>query len=220
MDGGSIPPISTQGGSARSKPTSHPIRKSPVTTGLLSFLGHRLIAMSDFQLISCELEKHGQEILDIFNDAILNSTALYEYQPRTLETIEAWFSMKKAGGFPVIGLLDSSGTLLGFASYGAFRPQPAYKYTVEHSVYVHTAFRGRGYGRVLLDALVSSARVDDRHALIGVIGAENEASRRLHESLGFHRVATLPQVGFKFGRWLDAVMYQLTLQTPAHPSDG
>jgi L-amino acid N-acyltransferase len=176
--------------------------------------------MTDFRLISCSLEQHGEQILDIFNDAILNSTALYEYQPRTMQTIETWFATKAAGGFPVIGLVDSEGTLLGFASYGAFRPQPAYKYTVEHSVYVHASHRGRGLGRVLLDAIFAEAKADQRHALIGVIDADNKASIRLHESLGFHLVGSLPQVAFKFGRWLDAVMYQFTLQTPSSPSDG
>jgi phosphinothricin acetyltransferase len=178
------------------------------------------MAMSDYQLVSCSLEQHGQEILDIFNDAILNSTALYEYHPRTLETIEGWFAAKITGGFPVIGVVDEQGTLLGFASYGAFRPQPAYKYTVEHSIYVHSSHRGRGLGRVLLDVIVASAMADQRHSLIGVIDAENQASIRLHESLGFHLVGTLPQVGFKFGRWLDAVMYQLTFSTPTEPADG
>jgi L-amino acid N-acyltransferase YncA len=75
-------------------------------------------------------------------------------------------------------------------------------------------------GRVLLNAIVAEAKADQRHALIGVIDAENQASRSLHESLGFHLVGSMPQVAFKFGRWLDAVMYQLTLQTPAAPSDG
>ncbi|MEN9967185.1 MAG: hypothetical protein RL036_418 [Actinomycetota bacterium] len=176
--------------------------------------------MTDYRLISCSLEQHGEQILDIFNDAIVNSTALYEYQPRTMQTIETWFDAKAAGGFPVIGLVDSECALLGFASYGAFRPQPAYKYTVEHSVYVHAAHRGRGLGRVLLNAIVAEAKADQRHALIGVIDAENQASRSLHESLGFHLVGSMPQVAFKFGRWLDAVMYQLTLQTPSDPWDG
>ena len=176
--------------------------------------------MTDYRLISCSLEQHGQRILDIFNDAILNSTALYEYQPRTMQTIETWFDAKAAGGFPVIGLVDSEGILLGFASYGPFRPQPAYKYTVEHSVYVHSSHRGGGFGRVLLDAIVSEAKADQRHALIGVIDADNKASIRLHESLGFQLVGSLPQVAFKFGRWLNAVMYQLTLQTPTNPMDG
>ena len=175
--------------------------------------------MFDYQLVSCSLEQHGQLILDIFNDAIVNSTALYEYQPRTMQTMQDWFAIKSAGGFPVLGLVDTEGTLLGFASYGAFRPQPAYKYTVEHSVYVHSAHQGRGLGRVLLEAIIASATADDRHALIGVIDAENKASIYLHQSLGFKQVGMLPQVGFKFGRWLDAAMYQLTLPSPAHPTD-
>jgi phosphinothricin acetyltransferase len=176
--------------------------------------------MSDYQLVPCNFERHGQQILNIFNDAILNSTALYEYKPRTLETIDQWFAVKIAGGFPVIGLVDQGGTLMGFASYGAFRPQPAYKYTVEHSVYVHSSFRGQGLGRTLLEAIIAASESNDRHALIGVIDAENHASRTLHESLGFQQVGALPQVAFKFGRWLDAVMYQLTLSTPAEPRDG
>jgi phosphinothricin acetyltransferase len=187
---------------------------------LFPFPSHRLAFVSDHQLISCSLERHGQEILDIFNDAILNSTALYEYQPRTMQTMEAWFAIKASEGFPVVGLVDSRGTLLGFASYGTFRPQPAYKYTVEHSVYVHSAFRGQGLGRVLLQAIIASAVADQRHVLMGVIDAENHASISLHESLGFQAVGKLPQIGFKSGRWLDAVMYQLILQTPADPVDG
>ena len=176
--------------------------------------------MSEYQLVTCTPEEHGQQILDIFNEAILNSTALYEYQPRTMETMTAWFAAKAAGGFPVIGLVNDQGTLLGFASYGAFRPQPAYKYTVEHSVYVKSDHRGRGLGKTLLAALIEAAKEDQRHALVGVIDAENHTSRNLHESLGFQLVGTMPQVGFKFGRWLDAVFYQLVLTTPAEPTDG
>ena len=172
------------------------------------------------QLVTCTLEGHGQQILEIFNEAILNSTALYEYQPRTMETMKAWFAAKAAGGFQVLGLVNDEGTLLGFASYGAFRPQPAYKYTVEHSVYVHPDHRGSGFGKVLLAALIQAAKEDQRHALVGVIDADNEPSRNLHESLGFQLVGTMPQVGFKFGRWLDAVFYQLVLTTPAEPADG
>ena len=176
--------------------------------------------MSQYQIVTCTLEEHGQQILDIFNEAILNSTALYEYQPRTMETMKAWFAAKAAGGFQVLGLVNDEGTLLGFASYGAFRPQPAYKYTVEHSVYVKSGHRGRGLGKVLLTALIEAAQQDQRHALIGVLDAANQASRNLHESLGFQLVGTMPQVGFKFGRWLDAVFYQLVLTTPAEPTDG
>lgn len=174
----------------------------------------------DTRLVACTLEVHGQQILDIFNDAILNSTALYEYVPRTMATMETWFDTKTAAGFPVIGLESADGTLLGFASYGAFRVQPAYKYTVEHSVYVHPEHRGKGLGKVLLREIIAAAEANDRHAVIGAIDANNQASIALHEQFGFQHVGTLPQVGFKFGGWLDLVLYQLTLPRPQNPTDG
>jgi phosphinothricin acetyltransferase len=97
---------------------------------------------------------------------------------------------------------------------------PAYKYTVEHSVYVHPDHRGRGLGRVVMQELVALARRREVHALVGAIDASNAASITLHERLGFRHVGTLPQVGFKFGRWLDLAFYQLLLDTPAQPQDG
>jgi len=172
------------------------------------------------RFVHCTLERHGQAILEIFNHAIETSTALYEYQPRTQATIDAWFAAKAACGHPVLGLEDGSGKLLGFASYGPFRPQPAYKYTVEHSVYVHPEERGKGYGRKLLERIVREAAERGIHAVVGAIDADNEASLALHESLGFERVGSLPQVGFKFGRWLDLALVQLKLVGPETPIDG
>lgn len=176
--------------------------------------------MSEHTIVHCSFERHAEAILDIFNDAILNSTALYEYKPRTLETMRAWFDTKRAGGFPVIGVEDSAGTLLGFGSYGTFRAFPAFKYTVEHSVYVHKDHRGCGLGRTLMRELIATARQNDLHAMMGGIDAHNAGSIALHEQLGFQHVATLPEVGFKFGRWLDLAFYQLILDTPARPVDG
>lgn len=176
--------------------------------------------MSEHTLVPCTFERHADAILDIFNDAILNSTALYDYAPRTSQNMVKWFEAKQAGGFPVIGVEDEAGTLLGFGSYGTFRAWPAYKYTVEHSVYVHQDHRGKGLGRVLMQALIEAARQGDLHAMIGGIDASNRGSIALHERLGFKHVGTLPQVGFKFGRWLDLAFYQLLLETPAHPVDG
>ena len=95
------------------------------------------------QLIACTHDAHAQAILNILNHAIVTSTALYDYQPRSLTSMRIWFDAKAAGGFPVIGAVDEAGTLLGFASYGTWRAFPAYKYTVEHSVYVHKDHRGR-----------------------------------------------------------------------------
>ena len=172
------------------------------------------------QTIQIDEHRHSEAVLSILNEAITTSTALYDYTPRTLEMMTGWFEAKRKGGYPVIGVEDSSGQLLGFASYGAFRNWPAYKYTVEHSVYVDSQFRGRGVGRVLLEEIIEYARSQDYHVLIGGIDTANKASIALHEKLGFTHCATIQQVGFKFGRWLDLSFYQLILATPLHPMDG
>ncbi|WP_321868756.1 GNAT family N-acetyltransferase [Burkholderia ubonensis] len=174
----------------------------------------------DVRFVDCSEAEHAAAILDILNEAIVNSTALYDYAPRPPQAMATWFAAKRAGGFPVVGAVDASGRLLGFASWGTFRAFPAYKYTVEHSVYVHHEQRGRGLGERLLRELVRRARDAQVHVLVGCIDASNAGSIRLHTRLGFTHAGTLAQVGFKFGRWLDAAFYQLTLDTPDQPQDG
>ena len=169
------------------------------------------------EIINCQFALHGQAILDIFNEAIATSTALYDYEPRDLTTIKAWFETKTERNYPVIGIEHESGTIMGFASYGTFRDYDAYRYTVEHSIYVETKYRGRGVGKKLLQELIAIARKQNYHTLIGCIDAENTISIRLHESLGFHHCGTIRQVGFKFDRWLDLELYQLILPTPVAP---
>lgn len=176
--------------------------------------------MNPLHPIACTHSRHASAILDIFNDAIAMSTALYDYQPRTLASMAPWFAAKDQGHFPVIGLEDANGQLLAFGSYGTFRAWPAYKYTVEHSVYVHKDHRGQGLGLQVMEALIDAARQRDVHAMVGAIDASNGGSIALHRRLGFQHVGTLPQVGFKFGRWLDLALYQLLLDTPRHPVDG
>lgn len=176
--------------------------------------------MTPHRLIQCTHAQHAQAILDIFNEAIVNSTALYDYQPRPLASMTAWFENKARAHFPVVGLEDEAGKLLAFGSYGTFRAWPAYKYSVEHSVYVHKDHRGEGLGKAIMLALIEAARERGVHAMIGAIDASNAGSMALHERLGFRHVGTLPQVGFKFGRWLDLVFYQLLLETPLNPVDG
>ena len=170
--------------------------------------------------VDCVPDRHAAAILAILNDAILTSTALYDYRARTLETMQAWFAAKAQGGYPVIGFEDGAGSLMGFASYGPFRAYPAFKYTVEHSVYVDARFRGRGVGRALLRAIAQRAREQDFHVMVGAIDATNTASRTLHEKLGFTCCGTIRQAGFKFGGWLDLEFHQLLLDTPAAPVDG
>lgn len=172
------------------------------------------------RLVDCDEAQHASAILEILNEAIVNSTALYDYVPRPAEAMASWFAAKRANGFPVVGAVDASGGLLGFASWGTFRAFPAYKYTVEHSVYVHREQRGRGLGRLLMNELIRRAGQAQLHVLVGCIDAANAASIRLHTGLGFSHAGTIGQAGFKFGRWLDAAFYQLNLETPLQPRDG
>jgi L-amino acid N-acyltransferase len=168
---------------------------------------------------ACTYDAHAAAILEILNEAIANSTALYDYKPRALESMVGWFKAKESGRFPVIGAIDDE-KLLGFASYGTFRAWPAYKYTVEHSVYVHRDHRGKGLGAALMKSLIDAAREQQYHVMIGGIDAANRASVALHEKLGFVHAGTIRDAGYKFGRWLDLAFYQLLLETPARPVDG
>jgi L-amino acid N-acyltransferase len=171
-------------------------------------------------VVACEPARHSAAILAIFNDAIANSTALYDYRPRAPESMVTWFEAKTRGRYPVIGIENETGELMGFASYGPFRAWPAYKYTVEHSIYVDARFRGRGLGRRLLTEIIAAAQSQDYHVMVGGIDAANAVSIRLHETLGFTHCGTVKHAGFKFGRWLDLAFYQLILRTPAAPVDG
>ncbi|MFZ5895821.1 MAG: GNAT family N-acetyltransferase [Myxococcota bacterium] len=172
------------------------------------------------RLIECSETDHADAILEILNEAITNSTALYDYKPRTRESMQGWFELKRSKSFPVVGAVDEHDRLLGFASYGTFRAFPAYKYTVEHSVYVQRDLRRGGVGLALMRELIQRARTQEYHLLVGGIDMQNEASIRFHEKLGFVHAGTIRQAGFKFGRWLDLGFYQLLLDTPAAPVDG
>ena len=172
------------------------------------------------KFVSCTYDRHAPAILEIFNEAILHSTALYDYRPRTPESMVGWFSTREAGGFPVIGLESERGELMGFATYGTFRAFPAYKYSVEHSVYVDKNHRDKGYGELLLQKLIEAARTQQLHVMVGGIDAANVASIALHRKLGFEHAGTIRQAGFKFGRWLDLAYFQLILETPHRPMDG
>jgi L-amino acid N-acyltransferase len=162
-------------------------------------------------------ESYSDAILEIWNHAIATSTALYENNPRTIEFARDWFSTKRDANYPILCVVDEANCLMGFGSYGPFRTNPGYRYTVEHSIYVHPKFQRRGVGKLLLTTLIERAEQQNYHVLVGAIDGQNESSIRLHEHFGFERTAYLPQVGFKFGRWLDVVMYQKILATPLEP---
>jgi phosphinothricin acetyltransferase len=170
--------------------------------------------------VICCTPEHLPVIREILNDAILNTTALYEYAPRTDAMMRDWFADRERAGIPILGIEWEPGVLAGFATWGPFRPRAAYKYSIEHSVYVDERFRGEGIGRQLLQALIAAAKKRDIHMIIAGIDATNVASVALHSSLGFRCCGTVREAGFKFGRWLDLEFWQLILPTPANPTDG
>ncbi|WP_276370692.1 GNAT family N-acetyltransferase [Chryseolinea sp. H1M3-3] len=170
------------------------------------------------KIITCN-KGHSQLILDILNEAIVNSTALYDYVPRPLESMGPWFDVKSKNNFPVIGLVDEGETLVAFGSYGTFRSWPAYKYTVEHSLYVHKDHRGKGYGRIVLNEIIKDAKNKEYHTLIAGIDSLNNPSKQLHESSGFEFCGRIKHAGYKFSKWLDLEFYQLLLSTPVCPKE-
>ena len=159
------------------------------------------------------------EILTIYNDIILHTTAVYQYEPQTFDTRKTWFESKHRDGHPVF-VAEEAGRVVGFSSYGPFRAWAAYKYTVENSVYVAADQRGKGVGKLLIPPLIEAAGAQGLHAIIASIDASNDASLRLHRSFGFEEVAHFRQVGYKFGRWLDLKFLELILETPAVPVEG
>lgn len=158
-------------------------------------------------------------ILAIYNHAIVNTTAVFSYAPHTLDMRREWFETKRASGTPVIVAEDNAGAITGFATYGPFRAWPAYKYSIEHSVYVAEHARRQGIARALMTDLIARARAQHYHAIIGGVVADNIASLRLHAALGFREVAHFREVGYKFGRWLDLKFVELLLPTPAEPRE-
>jgi L-amino acid N-acyltransferase len=150
------------------------------------------------------------EILGIYNEVIRNSTAVYQEVELSAERGEAWFAAKLASGYPFLVARDASG-VVGFGSFGEFRAWPCYRHSVEHSVHVRADRRGQGLGRALVIELMSRAAALQKHVMIAGIDADNAASIKLHESLGFAKVGHFHEVGFKFGRWLDLVFLQCRL---------
>jgi len=158
-------------------------------------------------------------VLDIYNEVIANSTAVYSLLPTTLAERQAWFAARTAAGYPVL-VADDGVQVIGFASFGEFRGAwQGYRYSVEHSVHVRADRRGQGAGTALLQALFPLARAMGKHVMLGGIDAANADSLRLHERLGFERVAHFREVGHKFGRWLDLVFVQRFVDAPGAARD-
>jgi len=150
-------------------------------------------------------------ILEIYNEAVANTTASYDYEPRTLEHRIAWFDDHAQNNLPVFVAANETGRVVGWSALNRYHDRKGYQFTAENSVYVAADLRGQGIGKLLMRPLVEAARQRGLHAILAGIDAQNEASIRLHASFGFVRVAHFKQVGFKFGRWLDVVYMELLL---------
>ena len=149
-------------------------------------------------------------ILEIYNDAVRNTTAIWNETPVDLANRQAWFEARAQQGYPILVAADETG-VLGYASFGDWRPFEGFRHTVEHSVYVRDDQRGKGLGPQLMAALLERARGCGKHVMVAAIESGNVASVRLHQRLGFVVTGQMPQVGQKFGRWLDLTFMQLNL---------
>ena len=152
-----------------------------------------------------------QAILAIINHAILHSTALYDYAIRSYEQQKNILEDKINKNFPVI-VAELDGNVVGFGMYSEFRFREAYKFTVEHSVYVNENFHGKGIGKLLLQELITLAQKQNLHTIIAVIDSENQGSVEFHEKFGFKTVGIIKESGYKFDRWLHSVFMQLILE--------
>lgn len=155
-------------------------------------------------------KKDLEDILEIYNDAILNTTSVYDYKSHTLDNITKWYEKKKREGYPLL-VFEEHNKAVGFATFGEFRTWPAYKYTIEHSVYVHKNHRNKGIGIKLMIEIIRIASERGYVTLVAGIDAENESSIKMHKKLGFQFSGVIKKAGFKFDKWLDLAFYQLDL---------
>lgn len=152
-------------------------------------------------------------ITAIYAHAVLNGTASYEYHPPSRTEMGARLGVLQAGKFPCLVAEAQDGAVAGYAYAGPFRPRPAYRFTVEDSIYMAPQWHGRGVGKRLLEQLIRESERRGYRQMVAVIGdgAVNIASVRLHAAMGFSQCGRIEASGFKFGRWCDTVLMQLAL---------
>lgn len=142
-------------------------------------------------------------ILDIYNDAVLKTTATYDYEPRPLEHRLAWFDDHQRTGHAIFVAEAADARIVGWSALNRYHDRMGFRFTAENSVYVAEASRGRGLGARLLEPLIPAAAEIGIRAILAAIDAQNTASLRLHARFGFEQVGLFKRVGFKFDRWLD-----------------
>jgi L-amino acid N-acyltransferase len=157
--------------------------------------------------------KDAAAIAELNNALILSTTITWNETIDSVEQRKMWLANQQKKDFPVL-VADEGSLVVGFASYEHFRGEgrwPGYRTTAEHSIHIQQSYWGKGIGRALLEALMLRAREAGIHVLVAGIDSQNEASIRFHQHLGFVEVARMPEVGQKFGRWLDLVLMQRIL---------
>lgn len=157
------------------------------------------------------LELDAETIAEIYNDAVLNTTAIWNEKTIDFLNRIKWMRDRRDAGFPIIVAVDETDAVRGYASYGDWRPWDGYRHTVEHSVYVHKNARDNGIGTALMTELIRLATAQGKHVMVAGIESENTVSIALHKKLGFSEVCRMSEVGTKFGRWLDLTFLQLRL---------
>ncbi|MGV8926126.1 MAG: GNAT family N-acetyltransferase [Ewingella sp.] len=162
-------------------------------------------------------ESDAKTIAEIYNDAVLNTTAIWNDKMVDVFNRITWMRDRQDAGFPVIVATDEKDAVLGYASYGDWRTWDGYRHTIEHSVYVHKNSRGNGAGAALMRELIRLAAAQEKHVMVAGIESENAVSIALHKKLGFSEVGRMSEVGTKFGRWLDLTFMQLCLDERKSP---
>ena len=155
-------------------------------------------------------EMDAKAVQEIINDSILHTTHNYDHLPKTLEEVQSLFSQKTKEGCPIL-IGEVNGEVVGYATYGRFRAKPGYNKTVEHSIYLNEKAQGKGLGSKMMLQLIEKARGQGYHMMVAGMDSENLVSYRFHEKLGFQETARMPEVSFKFGKWLTLIFMQLKL---------
>lgn len=156
-------------------------------------------------------------ITEVYNDAVANTTAIWNETLVDDQNRIEWLIARQKVGYPVLVAVSADNEVVGYATFGDWRAFDGYRYTVEHSVYVHKNHRGAGIGKKMMIELIEKARGLGKHVMVAGIAADNTGSIALHEKLGFKNVGRLPQVGAKFGKWLDLAFLQLVLDEATQP---
>ena len=161
-------------------------------------------------LVRTYQESDAEALQAIINDSILNTSHNYDYYPKSLEEVQTLFNEKIRDGYPIL-VGEINGETCGYATFGKFRAKPGYNKTIEHSIYLNEKAQGKGLGSEMMRQLIEKAKAQGYHVMIAGMDSENSGSYRFHQRLGFKETARMPEISFKFGKWLTLVLMQLNL---------